>query len=67
MKRHMPEPLYAATCPKTGRRGYMHRPSAKQNLKQDARRYGRKVSQLRVYSCDHCPMWHIGERGVSHA
>lgn len=67
MKRHMPKPSYASTCPATGRRGYMHRPSAKENLKKDAQRYGRKVSRLRVYQCDHCPMWHIGEREASHA
>lgn len=51
---------HASTCEVTGKRGYLDRKTARQNRRATLKRTGEHTSDLNVYRCEHCEMFHIG-------
>ncbi|THV27924.1 hypothetical protein [Glycomyces paridis] len=51
---------HANTCEATGKRAYLTRKGARQNRRATNQRTGESASQLAVYRCEHCDLFHIG-------
>lgn len=51
---------HASTCETTGKRSYLGRKTARRNRRATLNRTGEKTSEVNVYQCDHCGLFHIG-------
>lgn len=51
---------HANTCAKTGKRGYLDRGTARRNRRAVQKRTGERASDVNIYRCHHCDLFHLG-------